>query len=142
MLADGCVGEDFETGEEVYADPAGGEAGVYGLVAAFDEPDADGLLGVVDDECFACWLTVGWGFGGDEDSDVGETYLKDAGGNFGVKPRSSLRARRAASIALSRMLLSSKRFLATVESALMVCSHEGERRLIWSLSFMVCLLVE
>ena len=85
MLADGGVGEDFEAGEEVYADPAGGEAGVYGLVAAFDEPDADGLLGVVDDECFACWLTVGWGFGGDEDSDVGETYLKDAGGNFDVE---------------------------------------------------------
>lgn len=58
MLADGGVGEDFEAGEEVYADPAGGEAGVYGLVAAFDEPDAYGLLGVVDDECFACWLPV------------------------------------------------------------------------------------
>lgn len=85
MLADGRAGEDFEAGEEVYADPAGGEAGVYGLVAACDEPCADGLLVVVDDECFACWLPVAWGSDGDADSVVGETYLKDAGGNFDVE---------------------------------------------------------
>lgn len=82
MLADGCVGEDFEAGEEVYADPAGGEAGVYGLVAAFDEPGADGLLVVVDDECFACWLPVAWGSDGDADSVAGQAYLEESGGDF------------------------------------------------------------
>lgn len=58
MLADGRGGEDFEAGEEIDADPAGGEPGVHGLGAAYDEPCADGLLGVVDDECFTCWLPV------------------------------------------------------------------------------------
>nr|DAR54008.1 MAG TPA: hypothetical protein [Caudoviricetes sp.] len=40
-------------------------------------------------------------------------------------------------MALSRMLPSPKRFLRMVESALMVCSHDGWRRLIRSLSVMV-----
>ena len=84
MLADGGVGEDFEAGEEVYADPTGGESGVHGLVAAYDEPCADGLLGVVDDEYFACWLTVGRVAGGDADSVVGEAYLEEVGGDFCV----------------------------------------------------------
>lgn len=82
MLADGCGGEDFEAGEEVYADPAGGEAGAYGLGAAFDEPCADGLLVVVDDECFTCWLPVAWGSDGDADSVFGQAYLEEPGGDF------------------------------------------------------------
>ena len=84
MLADGCGGEDFEAGEEIDANPAGGEPGVHGLVAAYDEPCADGLLLVVDDEYFACWLTVGRVAGGDADSVVGEAYLEEVGGDFCV----------------------------------------------------------
>lgn len=82
MLVDGRGGEDFEAGEEIDANPAGGEAGVYGLGAAFDEPCADGLLVVVDDECFACWLPVAWGSDGDADSVVGQAYLEESGVDF------------------------------------------------------------
>lgn len=126
MLADGRGGEDFEAGEEIDANPAGGEAGVHGLGAAYDEPGADGLLLVVDDECFTRWLPVAWGSDGDADSVVGQAYLEERGGDFDFEAVFFAEARRAASIALLPMLLSPKRFLATVESALMVCSHEGE----------------
>lgn len=82
MLADGRGGEDFEAGEEIDANPAGGEAGVHGLGAAYDEPGADGLLLVVDDECFTRWLPVAWGSDGDADSVVGQAYLEERGGDF------------------------------------------------------------